>query len=338
MRRVMFVALTATLLTPALAFAVARPPEPRMHPSKTSATPSYVTRVLPSIVGLKVRAAEDAPSSARLGAQRFATGVIFDRRGYAVTVSYAVMDAVTIQAETREGGTKPAKLVAIDFESGLGIVKLDDEGPWPTATIGDSSDVKPGDVTGTVGVDEDNDLVYVSGNVKAVRRFAASWEYMLERALFVMPSSPSWGGSAVVDDRGRVIGLASLRLGAEEPYTNLAIPIERLRAAKDELITAGRIVSRPARPWLGLYTVGGRDRVIVDGFAATGPARGAGFKRGDRIVRVNGVAVGSQEEFYEALWRAHAGDLVEVAVERDNGIRVISVRSVDRYELVRPRR
>jgi hypothetical protein len=35
-----------------------------------------------------------------------------------------------------------------------------------------------------------------------------------DRALILAPASPSWGGSAVVDDRGRVIGIASLRLGA----------------------------------------------------------------------------------------------------------------------------
>lgn len=338
MTRALIAALIVGVVLPPLVMAVPRPPEPRLHPNKVSAVPSYVARVTPSIVGLKVRAAEDAPSAARLGVPRFASGVIFDPRGYAVTVSYAVLDAITIQADTRERGTRPAKLVAIDFETGMGIVKLDGDGPWPTATLGDSRDVNLGDLTGTVGVDEDNDLVFVTGNVHAVRRFSASWEYMLDRALFVTPSSPSWGGSAVVDGRGRVIGLASLRLG-EAPYMNLAIPVEKLRAVKDELISAGRVVSRPARPWLGLYTIGATDRVVVDGFAASGPARAAGFERGDRIVRVNGVSVGSQEEFYEALWRARAGDLVEVAVERDSGIHVIPVRSVDRYELlVRPRR
>ena len=295
--------------------------------------PSYVGRVAPSIVGLKVRAAENAPSSVRLGTQRFASGVIFDARGYAVTVSYAVLDAVTIEAQTRDRGTVPARLVAIDFETGLGVVKLPDAEPWPAATLGDSHDASIGDTTGTVGVDEDGDLIYVTGQVHAIRRFAAYWEYMLDRALFVAPSSPSWGGSAVVDASGRVIGLASLRLG-EAPHVNLAIPLEKLRVVKDELIAAGRVLSRPSRPWLGLYTVGGDAGVVIDGFATSGPAGGAGFRRGDRIVSVNGVAVASQEEFYEQLWRSRAGDLVEVAVARGNSVRIIPVRSVDRNDVI----
>ena len=145
-------------------------------------------------------------------------------------------------------------MVGLDLDTGLGVVKLEGDGPWPAATLGDSGAVAAGARTGTVGVDEDNDLVQVTGTVHAVRRFSAYWEYMLDRAIIVAPASPQWGGSAVVNERGEVIGIASLRLG-EPPHVNLAIPIEKFVPVKDELIASGRIVSRPPRPWLGLYTV-----------------------------------------------------------------------------------
>ena len=45
------------------------------------------------------------------------------------------------------------------------------------------------------------------------------------------------------------------------------------------------------------------------------------------------MAVASQEEFYEQLWRRQAGDLIEVAVERDERVQVITVRSIDRHRL-----
>src|SRR5262249_57391073 len=115
---------------------------------------------------------------------------------------------------------------------------------------GDSHSVAAGARTGTVGVDEDNDLVQVSGSVQAVRRFSAYWEYMLDRAIIVAPASPQWGGSAVVNERGEVVGIASLRLG-DAPPVNLAVPIEKFVPVKDELIASGRIASRPPRPWLG---------------------------------------------------------------------------------------
>jgi S1-C subfamily serine protease len=139
----------------------------------------------------------------------------------------------------------------------------------------------------------------------------------------------------VIDTGGAVIGIASLRLG-EPPHMNLAIPIEAFLAAKDELIAAGRVVSRPPRPWLGLYTSSTDAGVVVEDVAPIGPAAGAGFRQGDRIVSVNGVRVGSQEEFYAELWRGRAGDVIRLGVRRDEAVHVIAVSSVDRYRLLRP--
>lgn len=330
--------LTATLallaLAPTAALAGPRVQEPRLHPNAVAPEPSYVKRVEPAIVALRVQADREAPSSARLGHQRFASGVIFDARGYVVTVSYALLDAVAIEARTRGGRSVPARLTGLDLETGLGIVQLLGEGPWSAAALGPSADAAPGMRTATIGVDEDNDLVHVSGSLQAVRRFSGFWEYMLDRALLVAPSSPSWGGSAVVNDAGQVIGIASLRLG-EPPHVNLAIPLDTFVRVKEELIASGRVLSRRPRPWLGLYTsvVGGA--VVVEGFAPVGPAAGAGFRRGDRILSVNDLPVVNQEEFYEALWRHRAGDVIRVAVQRAEAVHVIAVRSIDRYRLLR---
>jgi S1-C subfamily serine protease len=335
MTRRLIVMLLLGATGPGLAFAVGRPREPRLVPRDASDVPSYVQRVAPAIVALRVRAREDAASSVRLGARRFATGVVFDPRGYALTVSYVLLDAMAIEAQIRGGRTVPARLAAIDLETGLGVVKLEDAGPWSAATLGQSSDLAVGALTGTVGVDEDNDLAWVTGRLQGVRRFSGAWEYMLDRALIVGPSTDSWGGSAVVDARGVVVGIASLRLG-EPPHVNLAIPIEQFVTVKDELIAAGRVVSRPPRPWLGLYTVSARGGLVIDGFSPVGPAREAGFHRGDRILSVNDVTIASQEEFYEQLWRGRAGDVVRVAIQREAAVHVIAVKSIDRYRLFPP--
>jgi len=292
-----------------------------------------VQRVEPAIIGLKVRARADAQSSARLGVHRFASAVVFDSRGYALTVSYVLMDAVEIEAQRRDGQTVSAKVAALDLDSGIGMVKLDDIADWRAAALGDSRDVTAGSLTGTVAVDEDNDLIQVTGAVRAVRRFSASWEYMLQRAFIVAPANASWGGSALVNERGEVIGIGSLRLG-EPPYTNMFIPLERFVPVKDEIIATGRVQSRRPRPWLGLYTSADHDGITVDGFSPVGPASRAGFVRGDRIVSVNGQSVRSQEEFYEALWKNRAGEVIKVSVERDNRVVVIPVQSEDRHRLL----
>jgi serine protease Do len=332
-KRVVMLTLATLMLAPIVALsAPTSAPERRLNPGEISSLPSFVRRVEPAIVGLRVRNSESAASSSRLGSRRFGSGVIFDARGYALTVSYLLLDAIEVEARGRDGRTVAARVVGFDLDTGLGVVKLEGEGPWPVAALGDSRAVAAGARTGTVGVDEDNDLVQVTGAVNAVRRFSAYWEYMLDRAIIVSPASPQWGGSAVVNDRGELIGIASLRLG-DPPHVNLAIPIEKFVPVKDELIDSGRVASRPPRPWLGLYTIAMPAGLFVSELSPVGPASRAGFRQGDRILKVNGVAVASQEEFYEQLWSRRAGDLIELSVQRDNQVRTISVPSVDRHRL-----
>ena len=333
MKHIVTLTLASLLLsTPFVFGAPGSGPEPRLHPREVSALPSFVRRVEPAVVALHVKNDDKANSSVRLGTRRFGSGVIFDQRGYVVTVSYLLLDAVSIEAKGRDGRSVPARVVGLDLDNGLGVVKLDGAGPWTAAALGDSHTVAAGARTGTVGVDEDNDLVQVSGSVHAVRRFSAYWEYMLDRAIIVAPASPQWGGSAVVNERGEVVGIASLRLG-DPPHVNLAVPIEKFVPVKDELIDAGRVASRRPRPWLGLYTVAMPAGLFVSELSPVGPASRAGFRQGDRILKVNGVAVASQEEFYEQLWSRRAGDLIELSVQRDNQVRTISVPSVDRHHL-----
>jgi len=329
------VAFLAAVLAPVVAVAAPRGREPQPDPRGVSPLPSYVQRVAPALLGLSVRAAEGSVSARRLGARRFGAAVLFDPRGYAVTVSYLLLDAVGVEARMRDGRRVPARVAGMDLDTGLGLIQLQGAGPFPAAALAPSQEVGPGARTATVGVDEDNDLIHTGGMVTAVRRFAAFWEYMLDRAFIVSPALPgSWGGSALVDEAGGVIGIVSLRLG-EAPHANLAIPAEKFLPVKDELVASGRVTSRPPRPWIGLYTVSFGGAVYVDGVNEAGPAAGAGFRRGDQIVRVDGVSVNSQEEFYERMWRRRAGDTIEVGVRRADGERVISVRSIDRHRLYR---
>src|SRR5713226_9292278 len=132
---------------------------PKLDPKEISALPTYVRRVAPAMVGLRVQVPPDRPSAATLGVERGGSGVIFDQAGYVLTVSYVVLDAARIEVALRDGRKVTGKLHALDLESGLGVVRLEGAGPWPAAALGDSSKVAAGDVTGTIGIDEDGDLV-----------------------------------------------------------------------------------------------------------------------------------------------------------------------------------
>lgn len=67
-------AVVALALLPGGAAGIPRVPEARLSPAHVSPLPSFVRKVEPAIVGLQVKAAAAAASSARLGAHRAGSG------------------------------------------------------------------------------------------------------------------------------------------------------------------------------------------------------------------------------------------------------------------------
>jgi S1-C subfamily serine protease len=327
-------ALLASAAAPVGPGAAPRAPDLRPDPRQLPALPSFVQRVQAAVVGLRIRVPPDRPSAESLGSERAGSGVIFDPRGYVLTVSYLLLDAERIEATLRGGRTAPARLIGLDLENGLGVVQLAGPGPWPVAALGDSTRVVPGDMTGTVGVDEDGDLVATQGSIEEIRPYVAAWEWQLDRAFIVAPHNPAFGGSALVDSAGQIIGITSLRLGPP-PHVSLAIPAEKFVAGRDELLSRGRVESRRPRPWLGLLTESHGGGVLVVGLSPAGPAGAAGVRRGDLIVRLNGEAVSSREDFYRRLWEGQVGEELVLVVQRAERFQTITVRSADRYRVFR---
>jgi len=324
------IALVAALVVPAAPAVVQQSQTPQPSPT----TPAYIERVASAVVGIDTKIPLDRPSVLTLGPARSGSGVIVDSDGHVVTVGYILTDATLIQVRLRDGRVVPARFVGQDYESGIGVIKLEGVGPWPHAPLGNSSTVSAGDAAAIVGVTGENAVSVTPGSIQDIRRFTGYWEYLLERAFIVTPPNPSFGGSPLVNTQGEIIGVTSLRLG-DPPNVNLAIPIEYFLAAKDELFKEGRVKSRPPRPWLGLYTVETPQGLVIAGAAPSGPAIGAGFERGDVIVRLNAEKVESQEDFYRKLWKTRIGEEVNIVVLRDAKFQVIGVRTIDRQSLLR---
>ncbi len=327
---------TAAALVAALAASTTPTALPQgQTPGAAPAAPAYIQGVAPAIVAIHTKIPTDRPSVLTLGPERFGSGVIIDPVGYVVTVGYILTDATLIQVRLQDKRIVPARFVAQDFESGVGVIKLEGAGPWPHAPVGDSSRVGAGDPAAIVGVDNESNISATEGRVQEVKRFTGYWEYLLERAFIVSPPNPSFGGSPLVNAQGEIIGVTSLRLG-DPPIANLAIPIEYFTAARDELYKEGYLKSRPPRPWLGLYTVDTPQGLVIAGASPSGPAIDAGFQRGDVIIRLNAEKIEGQEDFYRKLWRAPVGEEMTIVVLRDGRFQAVGVRPIDRRTPTRP--
>ena len=227
--------------------------------------------------------------------------------------------------------------LGFDSETGFGLVqalgRLDIE-PLP---IGSSAATRIGDrvVVGGAG----GRTRSVASQIVAKQEFAGYWEYLLDEAVFTCPAHPNWGGTALLDERGELIGIGSLQLERERDgkaeHVNMIVPIDLLKPILEDLRKFGR-VNKPARPWLGLYSTEIDNRVVVIGISANGPAARAELKTGDVILAVDGEKVTSQSAFYKKMWAlGPAGVDVPLTVHHEGVTFDVAVTSTDRFKLLK---
>ena len=300
---------------------------PRPDPGTAAEGPSAVDRVRPAVVGLRVRVPADRLSAVTLGTERSGTAVLLDRDGLAVTVGYLVLEATWLEARLDTGFTVGARVVGHDLESGLALIRLDaTRAPYPTVPLGEAAAVSPGDPVSIIGALAEGPTLGLAARVTAVRPFVAYWEYMLERAFRVAPTHPAFGGAALVDADGRLIGLVSLRL----PAGHVAIPIDLLAPVREAMVLDGR-PARPPRPWLGLRALDAEGGILVAGLTPGGPAARGGLREGDVILHVAGTRVVDVTDFYRRLWARAIGEDLELGIVRDGTPATVVVRPRDRY-------
>jgi S1-C subfamily serine protease len=293
-------------------------------------------RALSAIVGLHSIIPNDAFTAQTLGTERAGNGVLIGD-GLVLTVGYLITEADTIWLHLHDGRVAPGHALAVDQETGFGLVqalaKLD-IAPLP---IGSSARAEVGErvVLGGAG----GRTRSVAGRIAARQEFAGYWEYVLDDAIFTFPAHPNWGGTGLISSAGELLGIGSLQLERERAgkneNLNMVIPIDLLAPIRDELTRFGR-TSRPVRPWLGVYSTEIEDRVIVVGLAGKGPASRAEIKTGDVILAVKGEKVSSLTEFYRKVWSlGDAGVEVPLTLYRDGDTFEVRVNSSDRAKFLK---
>ena len=300
---------------------------PRPEPGATTSTPAAVAAARAAVVSIQTRVLPDRPSVATLGDERAGSATVIEPDGLAVTVGYLVLEATWIGVTLEDGRRTTARVVGHDFESGLALIRLDPAGaPYPAARLGRSTSLKPGEPVAIVGAGGPGPATGVMGRVTMIGPFVAYWEYLLERAVFVAPHHPAFGGAALVDPDGALVGVVSLRLQAG----HLAIPIDLLGPVRQAIVTAGR-PARPARPWLGIRAVAIDGGIGIAGVSPQGPAHTAGLRPGDVVLRVNGERVTEVEAFYRRIWAQAVTQPLELAVWREGAVQTLTVQPRDRY-------
>ncbi|MBC7580813.1 S1C family serine protease [Tardiphaga sp.] len=293
-------------------------------------------KTLEAVVGLHCIIPEDAFTAQTLGTERAGNGVLIGDR-LVLTIGYLITEAETIWLHLGDGRVVPGHALGVDQETGFGLVQALGDVDFAPLSLGESSKVEIGDriVVGGVG----GRTRSVAGKIAATQEFSGYWEYLLDEAIFTHPAHPNWGGTALINARGELIGIGSLQIerehGGKSEHLNMVVPIDLLKPILDDLKKFGK-VNRPARPWLGLYAAEVEDKVVVVGLAAKGPAARAELKTGDVILAVNGEDVSDAAEFYRALWAlGPAGVDVPLTLYRGGDTFDVELVSTDRARLLK---
>ena len=164
--------------------------------------------IRPSVVALRAPVPDDAITPEALRPAREGSGVVINDDGLVLTIGYLITEAEEVWITRHDGRVVPGHALAIDQESGFGLVKALGSLDLPPLPLGNSDSAKVGTkVTLADGIGQ-----AVEGEIVARQEFAGYWEYLLDSAIFTAPAHPSWGGAALVGEDGRLVGVGSLGL------------------------------------------------------------------------------------------------------------------------------
>ncbi|MGI9437607.1 MAG: trypsin-like peptidase domain-containing protein, partial [Geminicoccaceae bacterium] len=182
-----------------------------VNPQATIAAGSGTDR-LAAVVQVESTVPRSARTAAGLGTERTGTGVVIDDAGLVVTIGYVILEAINVSVRVAGGRSMPAKVVAYDHESGFGLIRTNtpiEVEPLPLGSSDTLNTLEPLLVASRVGELDAKGVFLVDR-----RPFAGYWEYMLDEALFTAPPHAQFGGAALIDRRGELVGIGSLILNS----------------------------------------------------------------------------------------------------------------------------
>jgi len=291
-----------------------------------------LARALDSVVLLRAEIPEQAFTAGILGTERVGNGIVIRDDGLVLTIGYLITEAQTIWLTNNAGAAVEGHPIAYDQATGFGLVVPLGPLAAPALPRGRAETTRVGSDVVVIG--HGGRAHALKARLVSKREFAGYWEYVLDEALFTAPAHPQWGGAALVDGEGRLIGVGSLLVQEsvedEEVQGNMFVPVDLLEPLLDDLLKHGR-ASGPPRPWLGLYVAELGDHLVVNALADNGPADEAGVELGDVVVEIAGAKAASLADLFRRVWSlGRAGIEVPLLVSRKGQLLRMTIKSADR--------
>src|SRR6266403_2783621 len=147
---------------------------------------------------------QDGPPQAE---RSLGSGVIVDKRGYILTNNHVVEQATKIQVQLNGETTRyTAKVVGVDEDTDLAVIKIDASKELPIAKLGNSDGVQVGDWVLAIGSPFGLQATVTAGIISAKDRggIGNRFQRVLQTDAAINPGN---SGGPLVDLAGQVIGI-----------------------------------------------------------------------------------------------------------------------------------
>mgnify|MGYP000966033861 CR=1 FL=1 len=286
----------------------------------TKAISSLVT---PSVVSIAVNTSSGGGSG---------SGSIYrsnSSSSFIITNNHVIESAAstgTIMVELTNGDQLPAKIVGRDPGYDIAVLQVQ-KGNLPVISLGDSSKVSVGDPVLAIGSPLGLASTVTSGIISALNRPVTTGTIGSESYVNAIQTdaaiNPGNSGGALLDSRGRIIGvnsaIATLSSGGASGSIGLgfSIPINEAKRVIDELIATGK----STRPVLGVFfdTTYTGTGAKIGRLSPNEGAEKAGIPAGSVITAIDGVKIADQVGAIVKIRSYAPGATITVTVELPTG-------------------
>lgn len=281
-------------------------------------------RISPSVLKIEVK----HPSKGRRSreASGSGSGFVFTPDGFVLTNSHVVHGASELHVLLQDGTRAGAQLIGSDPHTDLAIIRIEPSGLIP-AVLGDSSQLRPGQVVVAVGNPYGFDTTVTAGVVSAVGRSLRAESGRLIDNLIQTDAAlnPGNSGGPLVDSSGSVVGVnTAVILPAQGLCFAIAINTAKFiasRLMRDGVVrrsyigVGGQTVPLHRRV-IRYYDLGTSHGILIVSVEKNGPAERAGLREGDIIVAYDELLLTTIDDFHRILTEERAGVEARLTVIR----------------------
>ena len=288
---------------------------------------------------------QGGPDAGTIRQRSLGSGVIVDSKGYIVTNRHVVEKAdrirVKLQDENPASPGHDAKVIGMDQETDLAVIKIDVDRPLPSAKLGNSDGMEVGDWVLAIGSPFGLQETVTAGIVSAKGRSIVPNRQFQSFIQTDAAINPGNSGGPLVNMAGEVIGINTAILTETSSYAGVgfAMPSNTVAQVYNQLIGPEHRVSRgsigiefSAQPNPAIARIYGSG-VTVSNVISGSPADQAGLKIGDTITSVDGKDVKSGDDLVADIASRKPGSKARLAFVRNGKKEDTTVTIADRSKL-----